>query len=177
MTDRAKFLIATGAGLGLLPLAPGTFGALWGPAIHLVGVYLLPKELVAPWLVAWLLVVSWLNHVLTPWAVEKWRGNTRKDADPSQFILDEIAGYLVVPLIFPVDPCVAAIAGFVSFRILDIVKIPPARWIDRNLHGSWGILFDDLVSGAYAGCLLWFLELVAPGWCGGFVRSVFPCIR
>ena len=177
MNDRAKFLIATGAGLGLLPLAPGTFGALWGPVLHLAGYYLLPPELLVPWLVAWLLIVSWQNHILTPWAVEKWRGRTRKDEDPGQFILDEIAGYLVVPIVFPLDPFVAATVGFVLFRILDIVKIHPARWIDRNLHGSWGILLDDLVSGAYAGCLLWLIEFAAPGWCGAFVRGIFPCIR
>lgn len=160
MNDRAKFLIATGAGLGLLPLAPGSFGALWGIAIHLAGYYLLPPVLLIPWLVAWLLVVSWQNHVLTPWAVEKWRGKARKDDDPGQFILDEIAGYLVVPIVFQGDPFIAATYGFVLFRLLDIIKIQPARWIDRNLHGSWGILLDDLVSGAYAGCLLHVALLV-----------------
>ncbi len=176
MNDRTKFLIATGAGLGLLPLAPGTFGALWGPLIHLAGFYLLPSALLAPWLVAWLLIIAWQNHRLTPWVIERWRGRTRKDADPSQFILDEIAGYLVVPIVFQGDPFVAATIGFVLFRILDIIKIPPARWIDRNLHGSWGILLDDLVSGAYAGCLLGVIELGAPGRCGTFVRTFFPCI-
>jgi len=177
MSERARFLIATGAGLGLLPLAPGTFGALWGPVLHLAGVYLLPCELVVPWIVAWLFAVSWLNHLLTPWALEQWKNHTRKESDPSQFVLDEIAGYLVVSLIFQKDPYVSATIGFLLFRIFDIVKVPPARWIDRNLHGSWGILLDDLVSGAYAGCLLWLIEFGAPDLCGGCVRNIFPCIR
>ncbi|HNT27136.1 MAG TPA: phosphatidylglycerophosphatase A [bacterium] len=154
MIEHLKKFIATGGYLGLMPVAPGTFGALWGVGLHLAGWCFLPKDLLVPWLVAWLLLVSWQNHVLTPWAVEKWRGKARKEGDPGQFILDEIAGYLVVPIVFQVDPFVAAIYGFLLFRVLDIIKIQPARWIDRNLHGSWGILLDDLVSGAYAGLLL-----------------------
>ncbi len=169
MTEHLKKFIATGGYMGLLPLAPGSFGALWGVVLHLVGWYFLPWELLVPWLVACLLIVSWLNHILTPWAVEFWRGKARKADDPGQFILDEIAGYLMVPIVFQGDPFVAATFGFLLFRVLDIIKIQPARWIDRNLHGSWGILLDDLVSGAYAGCVLWAVQLAAPGWLAGLI--------
>ncbi len=162
MKEQVKKLIATGGYLGLMPIAPGSFGALWGIILHLAGYCILPKELLVPWLVAWLLIISWLNHMLTPWAVEYWRGKGKKE-DPGQFILDEIAGYLVVPIVFQGDPFIAATLGFILFRVLDIIKIEPARSIDRKLHGSWGILLDDLVSGAYAGSLLWFIELFFPG--------------
>jgi phosphatidylglycerophosphatase A len=51
--------------------------------------------------------------------------------------------------------------GFLLFRVFDIIKIPPARQIDRNMHGSWGILLDDLVSGAYAALVLYVYRWLA----------------
>jgi phosphatidylglycerophosphatase A len=45
--------------------------------------------------------------------------------------------------------------GFLLFRVLDIIKVPPARQIDRDWHGAWGILLDDVVSGLYASGLVW----------------------
>lgn len=82
--------------------------------------------------------------------------------DPSHFVLDEVAGYLVVALICPFMTTWYAIAtGFLLFRILDIAKPPPARQIDRDWIGAAGILCDDLVSGAYAGGALWLLRISA----------------
>jgi len=41
--------------------------------------------------------------------------------------------------------------------VFDILKIPPARQIDRNMHGGWGVLLDDLVSSGYALGVLYFM--------------------
>ena len=91
---------------------------------------------------------------ITPWAVAYW-----KDEDPGNFVLDEVAGYLVVPILFRGgDLYQVALWGFLLFRVFDIVKIPPARQIDQNLHGPWGIVLDDLVSGAYAALALYALS-------------------
>ena len=45
------------------------------------------------------------------------------------------------PLTWP-----AALAGFLLFRVFDIVKPPPARWLER-LHGGWGVMADDFAAG------------------------------
>lgn len=145
-----KVAVATAGGLGLSPILPGTAGALAGVAIYLS----LGAVSSGLWLTTWLsyvlVGVAVLNHVLTPWAQAFWG-----HPDPSAFVLDEVAGFLVVPLLAPTAPTlVIATLGFVAFRILDTVKIPPARQIDRKMPGSWGILFDDLVSGAYAALLV-----------------------
>ena len=153
---RQSFYIAIGSalGLGLSPFAPGSCGALLGVVYH-IGV----STLVSPnWqsltLGIGLLIVMFANHVLTPWATEYW-----KSQDPKNFVLDEIAGYLVVPLLFPGgDLLKVAFVGFILFRIFDIVKIPPARQIDQRLHGPWGIVLDDIVSGIYAALSLHFLH-------------------
>ncbi len=151
--------IGSALGLGLSPIAPGSFGALLGVA------YAVPVFIYLP--LAWRPVgdrrsgsrpLSAANHLLTPWAVAYW-----KDEDPGHFVLDEIAGYLMVPLLLPQGTLwQVGFWGFLLFRIFDIVKIPPARQIDRNMHGPWGILLDDLVSGAYAALVLYAYRWLAP---------------
>ena len=39
------------------------------------------------------------------------------------------------------------------FRIFDAIKLPIARYIDRNVHTASGVLFDDVVSAAYTAAL------------------------
>ncbi len=145
--------IGSALGLGLSPVAPGTLGALLGVLIHLIAVSYLPAPFYIIVLIIALLLVSVANHLLTPWAREYWGSE-----DPRHFVLDEIAGYLMVPILFHQwAPWKVALGGFVLFRFFDIVKIPPARQIDRNMKNSWGILLDDLVSGAYAALVLYAL--------------------
>ena len=148
--DRLYCIIGSALGLGLSPVAPGSFGALLG-VLYYVGFELFLPALAWPWAVAaGLLAVVVANHWLTPWAVAYW-----KSEDPRHFVLDEVAGYLVVPLLVPQGTLwQVGVAGFLLFRILDVIKVPPARQVDRKMHGPWGILLDDLISGAYAAGLL-----------------------
>ena len=146
--------IGTAFGLGLSPIAPGSFGALLGVAYHVGVVTLSPSSWHVPLLTLGLAIVVLANHVLTPWAVAYW-----KDEDPGHFVLDEVAGYLVVPILFRGGELFqVALWGFLLFRVFDIIKIPPARQIDRNLHGPWGIVLDDIISGAYAALALYALR-------------------
>ena len=148
--------IGSSFGLGLSPIAPGSFGALPGVAYHVALALYAPASWLVPGLVLGLAAVILANHLLTPWAVKYW-----KDEDPGNFVLDEVAGYLVVPILFRGGELwQVALWGFLLFRVFDIIKIPPARQIDQNMHGSWGIVLDDLISGAYAAlalyALVWF---------------------
>lgn len=145
--------IGTSFGLGLAPIAPGSFGALVGVAYHVLIALYTPASWHLPALVLGLIAVVAANHWLTPWAVAYW-----KDEDPGNFVLDEVAGYLVVPILFRGGELwQVALYGFFLFRIFDIIKIPPARQIDRNMHGSWGIALDDIISGTYAALALYAL--------------------
>jgi len=160
--DRLRLMVASAFWLGLSPVAPGTCGALLGVLIHFAAFALLPPDLCTGVLVGTLLLVCAANHFLTPWAVAHW-----KSKDPSHFVLDEVAGYLVVPILFHHGRFwQVALWGFILFRVLDIVKIPPARQIDRELTGSWGIVLDDLVSGCYA--VLGLYAMMWIGRCIGF---------
>lgn len=146
--------VGSALGLGLSPVAPGTLGALLG-IVYELGVESFLPDAARFWaLLAGLVAVIATNHVLTPWAVRYWN-----DEDPGHFVLDEIAGYLMVPLLYRgVHFWETMVLGFLLFRILDIIKIPPARQIDRHVHGPWGIVLDDLISGAYAALVLYGLR-------------------
>jgi phosphatidylglycerophosphatase A len=90
--------------------------------------------------------------------------------DPGEVVADEVAGQSLTLLLLPMvcfhDPWRALAwlgAGFVLFRVLDIVKPWPARGLQR-VRGGWGILLDDLFAGAYAGIVLHLLaRLVVHG--------------
>ena len=155
LSDYCRLLFASAFGLGLMPIAPGSFGALLGVGMHLTVMWLFSEHWQWVALAVCFTGVCAAHFWLTPWAQKYWNNN-----DPGQFVLDEVAGYLVVPLIVTTGPLwVIVSAGFLLFRILDIIKIPPARQIDRNWHGAWGILLDDIVSGLYAGGLVWVIVL------------------
>ena len=123
----------TGFGLGLSPVAPGTFGTLLGVLIA----RLAPGPL---W--AWGLGVAVLCLPLARLA-EKSHGN-----DPGSFVLDEVAGYLLAVSFLP-RSWLALGAAFVAFRVFDITKPWPIRKLERA-PGAWGVLLDDLMAGVYA---------------------------
>jgi phosphatidylglycerophosphatase A len=155
--DRFKLLIASAFGLGLMPVAPGSFGALLGVGMHLAVVRWVAAEWQWASLAVCFAVVCTTHFWLTPWAQKHWN-----DSDPGNFVLDEVAGYLVVALLVRAEPLwIVSLAGFLLFRILDIIKLPGARYIDRNWHGAWGVLLDDIVSGLYASVLTWGIVLWA----------------
>jgi phosphatidylglycerophosphatase A len=82
--------------------------------------------------------------------------------DPSKAVADETAGQclplLVLPVLYesPGRGVVALLTAFLCFRLMDILKPPPARGLQR-LGGGWGILVDDLVAGVYAAVATWVL--------------------
>jgi len=149
--DSVRAAMATGLGLGLLPVAPASWGTLLGVGIHAGLALTVPPSWRIGALLAALVAVCGLHYALTPWAQAYWRST-----DPKRFVLDEVAGYLMVPILFPGGILwQVALWGFLVFRVLDVVKPPPARQIDRNTKGATGILLDDLVSGGYTALVLY----------------------
>lgn len=131
--------LATGAGSGYLPVAPGT----WGSAVGVL-IWLLVGRLAAiPYLsvIGALLIIG----VFSAGAAEKIVDRP----DPSIVVIDEIVGQLIALSLAPAHPA-AIFAGFILFRFFDILKPFPVGWIDRHLHGGLGIMLDDVVAGLYA---------------------------
>lgn len=155
--DRRNFLLASAFGLGLSPILPGTCAAALGLLIHLGIMYLTP-DVLHFWLVLlFFLLSSWLCLHLNSWAEAYWGRH-----DHQSFVLDEVAGYLCVPLLFSLsggtEGMKSALLGFVLFRVLDMIKIYPANVVDKTWHNRWGVLVDDLISAVYATLVmhLWF---------------------
>ena len=143
---RVCLFVATAGGLGLSPFAPGTCGALLGVLMHGLIVLWLPPSATLAALAVSLWAVCAASYLLTPWAQYYWQ-----DPDPGHFVLDEVAGYLIVPLLFHHGAFwQQALWGFVLFRAYDMIKLPVARQIDERMHGAMGIILDDMVSGIYA---------------------------
>jgi phosphatidylglycerophosphatase A len=143
--DLLKALAVTCFGLGASPLVPGTAGTLGGVAIFL----LLPREgSFRLFALAFAGLAGALCVGLGPWAERRYG---RKDPPP--VVLDEVAGFLVTALGTNGPSVRAAAASFVLFRALDVLKPPPARWLERLPRG-WGVLLDDVAAGAMGGALL-----------------------
>ena len=137
--------IATGGGAGYAPVAPGTAGTLVAVPI------------------AWALAdVTWITYGLVVLAITLGGIACARAADRAwgthdsgRIVIDEIAGYLVTMAAVDRHRPLLLAAGFVLFRVLDIVKPPPAGWIDRRMPGGAGVVLDDVMAGAYGGVLLW----------------------
>jgi phosphatidylglycerophosphatase A len=136
-------LLAFGFGAGLAPRAPGTFGTL--AALPL---WLLASSLPLP---AYLLVtlLMFLGGVWLCGRCEEILGVQ----DHAGIVWDEFAG-LFIALIAAPPSWGAVAAGFLLFRLFDVLKPWPIGWLDRRVHGGLGIMLDDAVAGVFAwGCL------------------------
>jgi len=162
--DRLAYIIATGAGAGLIPIAPGTFGSVEGIAIFALMWAAIPNITGTPFVIieagSWLLVTA-LNLAL--FAVGVWAsGRVARllvTEDPGRVVIDEVSGQVIAltPLLFgPTWPSV--VLGFILFRALDILKPYPISRLER-LPGGWGIMADDAGAGILAAVILTIVRL------------------
>ena len=146
---RLVLFLSSNAGLGLVPVAPGTFGTLAGlPSFYLLAGRPAPVY-AAIWL-ALLLLACW-----TAGAAGKIYGVV----DDGRIVIDELAGYLVTVAFLPFSWS-AALLGFVLFRLFDILKPFPASWFDRRMKNGIGVVLDDVVAGFYGALALRLLLLL-----------------
>jgi phosphatidylglycerophosphatase A len=140
---RFILFVASNAGLGYAPVASGTFGSLAGIPLYwaLAG---LPAGL---WSLTFCALLA-----LAIWAADG-AGRIYRVADDGRIVIDELIGYLATVAFLPFS-WQAAVLGFFWFRLFDIVKPPPASWIDRHWKNGFGVVLDDLVAGVYAALAL-----------------------
>ena len=137
-------LVATGFGIGHLPWVPGSWGSLaallWGWEITEAGggVALATAAIIA--------------FALGVWASARVAAASGVE-DPRFVVIDEIAAQWLVLLAAPLDPRAYA-AAFLLFRVFDILKPWPIRWIERRVPGGLGIMVDDIGAAIYAVVLL-----------------------
>ena len=142
---------ATGAGTGYTPIVPGTIGTM----IAGIPLYLLLSGLTSGWYAA-VVLVFFVFSVFFCEAGERVLG----EKDSRKIVIDEVCGYLVTMAFVPMSVS-AIVAGFFLFRFFDIVKLQPAKWLEDNLPGGMGVLFDDVAAGIYANISLHLLLWIA----------------
>ena len=154
MTARLGLFIATCGYIGFAPVAPGTVGSAAGVAL-----FYLVRATGVSWAQGALIVALFAAGVWAASAAERALGRT----DPGPVVIDEVVGVLITLAWIPVTP-LGALAGFLIFRVLDVVKPWPARQFEA-LHGGLGVMADDAMAAVYGHLLLRGLVFAAPaGW-------------
>lgn len=143
-------LLATWFGAGLLPGAPGTWGALAALPFG-VGLYWLAGPL------------ALLGGAVAVFAIGLWAAQSYERVaeikDPGAIVIDEVAGQWLTLIPASLEPWAfnpwAVLLAFLLFRFFDIMKPWPVRWADRHLKGSFGVMADDVIAAAYAAPILY----------------------
>ncbi len=139
MLRHPAHFIALGAGSGLAPAAPGTFGTLAAiPLAMLLRAYGGGAEFVAA-IVILFAAGAWAAQVTS-------RG--LGESDHGAIVIDEIAAFLLVLYFVGADWTRVAFA-FLLFRLFDIWKPPPIRQLDAVLKNGVGVMLDDVLAAAY----------------------------
>ena len=131
--------LAFGFGSGLSPKAPGTAGTLVA-----VPIYLLIADLSLLHYTLFIAVSSLLGIWICGVASRQLKVH-----DHPGIVWDEFVGYWITMWAVPAD-WTWIIAGFVAFRVFDIVKPWPVSVLDRRVGGGLGIMVDDMLAGVMA---------------------------
>lgn len=142
MKKRVIIFFATGTYTGYIPVAPGTFGTLWGiPFAWLASTH-------PPYVQAALTAALFVVSVYAAGEACKIIGKK----DPSSVVIDEAVGFLVSFFLIPFT-LFNVILVFLLFRFFDILKPYPIGLIDRRVVGGLGVVLDDAAAGIYANIL------------------------
>jgi phosphatidylglycerophosphatase A len=150
---RLAVFVATVGYCGYFPFAPGTVGSAAGLIVYLL----------VWWAQSPLLEIG---HIVALFAAGVWAGTTAEryfgGIDPGPIVIDEVVGMLITLAFIPVGLS-GALAGFVLFRIFDVVKPYPAGRFER-LHGGLGVMADDAMAAVYANVSLRLIIWIVPAW-------------
>ena len=147
---KTGWIIATWFGSGLLPKAPGTWGSLAAlPIAYLISAFTGAHVLITG-------IIS--LFCIGIWASNKVEESTQKK-DPGFIVVDEVVGQWIalLPLPFLYDfftpylffvPITAI--SFFTFRLFDIWKPWPIKYVEMKVPGGLGIMVDDVIAGIYA---------------------------
>ena len=150
---RLAVFLATVANCGYFPIAPGTVGSAAG-----LIVYLLVWWTRSPGVEVGLIIVTFAVGTWAATRAERYFGAI----DPGPVVIDEVLGMLVTLAFIPVGVS-GAVAGFVLFRVFDVIKPFPANRLEK-LHGGLGIMADDFAAGVYANLFLRIVIWLLPAW-------------
>ena len=136
--------LACGFGSGLAPVAQGTFGSLAA---------ILPWLLLRQCSLSLNLAVIVIGFGVGVWACEM-AGRALRVDDHRSLVWDEFIGQWIALLPALLAPWWAVVLGFALFRLFDVWKPWPIRYLDRHLKGGLGVMADDVIAGIFAAVVL-----------------------
>ncbi len=142
-TPRLAMLIATFFGIGRLRPGPGTWASAATVLLWAAFARDLAPSLRMPIVIG---LVSLVVLIGIPSATRVARASGIKD--PQFVVIDEVVGQLVALISVPLA-WKSFLAGFILFRVFDILKPPPVRQLEVLPEGT-GIVLDDVAAGLYA---------------------------
>lgn len=150
--------LALGLGSGLSPKAPGTAGTVAAlPLAWLLG-QLAPLPALALAGLAFGLGIAFCQRAADAMGVH----------DHPSIVWDEFVGLWFTVWLLPAGwPW--WLAAFGLFRLFDIWKPWPIRWLDGHVHGGLGIMLDDAVAALFA-----WVCLQSAAWWLGVSRLALP---
>ena len=135
-------LTATFFGIGYLRPGPGTWASAATMLLWAAVASRTPEPIRLPLLFA---LAAGVTLIGIPAATRAARAAAKKD--PSFVVIDEVAGQLISLMAVPLK-WKSFLAGFILFRVFDILKPPPVRQLERFPDGM-GIVLDDVAAGVY----------------------------
>ena len=142
--------VATLFGIGLLPIAPGTWGSLVALCSYVFFVIFFA------WNLQIVILVTGLIIFFSIWICEKATTSLPlSEKDQRSIVLYEFAGLWVACLpatgiLMVKEILLFSLFAFVFFRIFDILKPIPINLIDKKFKNGFGIVADDLIAGVYS---------------------------
>lgn len=147
-------LLATWFGAGKAPFMPGTFGTLaalpFAWAIQTLGGS------------AALFAASILIFLIGVDVSRRYMVQFQSKHDPQEVVIDEVAGVFLLLSYLP-HTVMGYVAGFVLFRLFDILKPWPVSLFDRHVMGGLGIMIDDYMAGFYPIAIIFLADLLSRG--------------
>jgi len=138
---------ATLGGIGMVPIAPGTFGSI---TAWIIFVYL--SHFIS---MINMLIMTILFFILSIWICSE-ASKDLENKDHKSIVIDELVGMWIALLPVLViansqyERTVYALAALILFRFFDILKPFPISYFDNNYKNGFGIVIDDVISGLIA---------------------------
>ncbi|MGH9898869.1 MAG: phosphatidylglycerophosphatase A family protein [Pyrinomonadaceae bacterium] len=164
-TDYVALALATSAGVGYVPFAPGACGSLVGVLIYLAAQLVVPAghkfsiahsftpENYFSLQTSIILIGLFLLSGIGIWSASRTE-KILNQKDPGIIVIDEVVGQLITYLFVPLGSGIFIVcAGFFLFRLFDIWKPYPIKNFE-SLKSGLGVVADDAVAGVYAAIVL-----------------------
>ncbi|MFA5858319.1 MAG: phosphatidylglycerophosphatase A [Elusimicrobiota bacterium] len=141
-------IVSTFFGVGYTGFIKGRGQGTVASFVAMVVLFLLHRK-INTYTEAGILVVFIIIAIITSGITEKFYGVK----DDPRVVIDEVVGCLVTMFLLP-KSIIFLTAGFILFRVFDILKPFPAK-LSQNLSGGIGIVVDDIIAGIYANVVIY----------------------